>query len=80
MSVLLRRPPGCEAFPRDVLYLHICHLERTAKRSNQTVAGSLTSILVIETQAEDISTYIIPIKVIPITNGQICSETQLFYR
>eukprot|EP01018_Ginkgo_biloba_P035451 Gb_03832 [translate_table: standard] len=79
MSLLLRRPPGREAFPGDVFYLHSCILERAAKRSNQTGAGSLTALPVIETQAGDVSAYI-PTNVISITDGQICLETELFYR
>ncbi|OIW04867.1 hypothetical protein TanjilG_13707 [Lupinus angustifolius] len=79
MSLLLRRPPGHEAFPDDVFYLHSRLLERAAKRSNQTGAGSLTALPVIETQAGDVSAYI-PTNVISITDGQICFETKLFYR
>ncbi|KAI5311449.1 hypothetical protein L3X38_000175 (mitochondrion) [Prunus dulcis] len=79
MSLLLRRPPGREAFPGDVFYLHSRLLERAAKRSDQTGAGSLTALPVIETQAGDVSAYI-PTNVISITDGQICSETELFYR
>lgn len=79
MSLLLRRPPGREAFPGDVFYLHSRLLERAAKRSDLTGAGSLTALPVIETQAGDLSAYI-PTNVIPITDGQICSETELFYR
>nr|WFQ81684.1 ATP synthase F1 subunit alpha [Coptis chinensis] len=79
MSLLLRRPPGREAFPGDVFYLHSRLLERAAKRSDQTGAGSSTALPVIETQAGDVSAYI-PTNVIPITDGQICSETELFYR
>ncbi|KAD5507959.1 hypothetical protein E3N88_15662 [Mikania micrantha] len=79
MSLLLRRPPGREAFPGDVFYLHSRLLERAAKRSDQTDAGSLTTLLVIETQDGDVSAYI-PTNVIPITDGQICPETELFYR
>ncbi|KAK9033330.1 hypothetical protein V6N11_018363 [Hibiscus sabdariffa] len=79
MSLLLRRPPGREAFPGDVFYLHFGLLERAAKRSEQTGAGSLTALPVIETQAGDVSAYI-PTNVIPITDGQICLETELFYR
>ncbi|KAJ0764880.1 putative H(+)-transporting two-sector ATPase [Helianthus annuus] len=71
---------GCrEAFPGDVFYLHSRLLERAAKRSDQTRAGSFTALPVIETQAGDVSAYI-PTNVIPITDGQICSETELFYR
>nr|AUN35274.1 ATP synthase alpha subunit [Allium fistulosum] len=79
MSLLLRRPPGREAFPGDVFYLHSRLLERAAKRSDQTGAGSLAALPVIETQAGDVSAYI-PTNVIPITDGRICSETELFYR
>ncbi|KAI3729899.1 hypothetical protein L6452_18571 [Arctium lappa] len=78
MSLLLRRPPGRESFQGDVFYLHSRLLERAAKRSDQTGAGSLTALPVIETQAGDVSAYI-PTNVIPITDGQICSETELFY-
>ncbi|KAJ0791393.1 ATP synthase subunit alpha [Helianthus annuus] len=67
------------AFPGDVFYLHSRLLERAAKRLDQTGAGSLTALPVIETQAGDVSAYI-PTNVIPITDGQICSETELFYR
>ncbi|KAF5821794.1 ATP synthase subunit alpha [Helianthus annuus] len=79
MSLLLRRPLGREAFPGDVFYLHSRLLERAAKRLDQTGAGSLTALPVIETQAGDVSAYI-PTNVIPITDGQICSKTELFYR
>nr|QJB23306.1 ATP synthase subunit alpha [Thismia annamensis] len=79
MSLLLRRPPGREAFPGDVFYLHSRLLERATKRSDQTGAGSSTALPVIETQAGDSSAYI-PTNVIPITDGQICLETELFYR
>ncbi|KAI5340368.1 hypothetical protein L3X38_019642 [Prunus dulcis] len=79
MSLLLRRPLGCAAFPGDVFYLHSHLLEKAAKRSDQTGAGSLTALPVIETQAGDVSAYI-PTNVISITDGQICSETELFYR
>nr|AVT43938.1 ATP synthase F0 subunit 1 [Phoenix dactylifera] len=79
MSLLLRRPPGREAFPGDVFYLHSRLLERAAKRSDQTGAGSSTALPVIETQAGDVSAYI-PTNVIPITDEQICSKTELFYR
>ncbi|KAI5420315.1 hypothetical protein KIW84_044194 [Lathyrus oleraceus] len=79
MSLLLRRPPGREAFPGDVFYLHSRVLERAAKRSDQTGASSLTALPVIETQAGDVSTYI-PTNVISIMDGQICLETELFYR
>ncbi|KAI5669099.1 hypothetical protein M9H77_18952 [Catharanthus roseus] len=79
MSLLLRQPLGCEAFPGDVFYLHSRLLERAAKRSDYTGVGSLTTLPVIETQAGDLSAYI-PTNVIPITNGQIYLETELFYR
>ncbi|EMS52683.1 ATP synthase subunit alpha, mitochondrial [Triticum urartu] len=79
MSLLLHRPPGREAFPGDVFYLHSRLLERAAKRSDQTGAGSSTALPVIETQAGDVSAYI-PTNVISITDGQICLETELFYR
>ncbi|XBI17557.1 hypothetical protein VPH35_059584 [Triticum aestivum] len=78
MSLLLRRPPGREAFPGDVFYLHSHLLERAAKRSDQTGAGSSTALPVIETQAGDVSAYI-PTNVISITDGQICLETELLY-
>ncbi|THU43158.1 hypothetical protein C4D60_Mb00t15140 [Musa balbisiana] len=79
MSLLLRRPPGREAFPGNVFYLHSCLLERATKRSDQTGAGSSIALPVIETQARDVSAYI-PTNVIPITDGQICSKVELFYR
>nr|YP_002860264.1 ATP synthase F1 subunit alpha [Nothoceros aenigmaticus]ACC86787.1 ATP synthase F1 subunit alpha [Nothoceros aenigmaticus] len=79
MSLLLRRPPGREAFPGDVFYPHSRLSERAAKMSDQTGAGSLTALPVIETQAGDVSAYI-PTNVIPITDGQIFLETELFYR
>ncbi|XP_037482254.1 ATP synthase subunit alpha, mitochondrial-like [Triticum dicoccoides] len=79
MSLLLRRPPGREAFSGDVFYLHSSLLERAAKRSDQTGAGSSTALPVIETQAGDVSAYI-PTNVISITDGQICLEIELFYR
>ncbi|XVF82765.1 hypothetical protein PTKIN_Ptkin16aG0075600 [Pterospermum kingtungense] len=79
MSLLLHRPPGHKAFPGDVFYLHSCLLERATKRSDQTCAGSLTALPVIETQARDVLAYI-PTNVIPITDGQICLEMKLFYR
>ncbi|KAF3568340.1 hypothetical protein DY000_02012372 [Brassica cretica] len=71
MLLLLRRPPGREAFPGDVFYLHSRLLERAAKQSDQTGAGSLTALPVIETQAGDVSAYI-PTNVISIIDGQIC--------
>jgi len=78
MSLLLRRPPGREAFPGDVFYIHSRLLERAAKLSNEYGAGSLTALPVIETQAGDVSAYI-PTNVISITDGQIFLETDLFY-
>jgi len=79
MSLLLRRPPGREAFPGDVFYLHSRLLERSAKLSDALGAGSLTALPIIETQAGDISAYI-PTNVISITDGQIFLETDLFYQ
>jgi proton translocating ATP synthase F1 alpha subunit len=79
MSLLLRRPPGREAFPGDVFYLHSRLLERAAKMSDAAGAGSLTALPVIETQAGDVSAYI-PTNVISITDGQIFLETELFYK
>jgi F-type H+-transporting ATPase subunit alpha len=79
MSLLLRRPPGREAYPGDVFYLHSRLLERAAKMSDAYGAGSLTALPVIETQAGDVSAYI-PTNVISITDGQIFLETSLFYR
>ena len=79
MSLLLRRPPGREAFPGDVFYLHSRLLERAAKMSKETGSGSLTALPVIETQAGDVSAYI-PTNVISITDGQIFLETELFYK
>ncbi len=78
MSLLLRRPPGREAFPGDVFYLHSRLLERAAKMNADNGAGSLTALPVIETQAGDVSAYI-PTNVISITDGQIFLETDLFY-
>ena len=78
MSLLLRRPPGREAFPGDVFYLHSRLLERAAKMNEENGAGSLTALPVIETQAGDVSAYI-PTNVISITDGQIFLETDLFY-
>ncbi|HET6372393.1 MAG TPA: F0F1 ATP synthase subunit alpha, partial [Candidatus Polarisedimenticolia bacterium] len=78
ISLLLRRPPGREAFPGDVFYLHSRLLERAAKLNDDLGGGSLTALPVIETQAGDISTYI-PTNVISITDGQIYLETDLFY-
>ena len=79
MSLLLRRPPGREAYPGDVFYLHSRLLERSAKLSDKLGAGSLTALPIIETQAGDISAYI-PTNVISITDGQIFLETDLFYQ
>jgi F-type H+/Na+-transporting ATPase subunit alpha len=79
MSLLLRRPPGREAYPGDVFYLHSRLLERAAKMNDSLGAGSLTALPVIETQANDVSAYI-PTNVISITDGQIFLETNLFYR
>ena len=78
LSLLLRRPPGREAFPGDVFYLHSRLLERAAKLSDAVGAGSLTALPIIETQAGDVSAYI-PTNVISITDGQIFLETDLFY-
>lgn len=79
MSLLLRRPPGREAYPGDVFYLHSRLLERAAKLSDELGSGSLTALPIIETQAGDISAYI-PTNVISITDGQIFLETNLFYQ
>ncbi|HSX29018.1 MAG TPA: F0F1 ATP synthase subunit alpha [Candidatus Saccharimonadales bacterium] len=79
MSLLLRRPPGREAYPGDVFYLHSRLLERAAKLNDDLGAGSLTALPIIETQAGDISAYI-PTNVISITDGQIFLETNLFYQ
>ena len=79
MSLLLRRPPGREAFPGDVFYLHSRLLERSAKLNEDNGAGSLTALPVIETQAGDISAFI-PTNVISITDGQIFLETELFFQ
>ncbi len=79
MSLLLRRPPGREAYPGDVFYLHSRLLERSAKMSDDLGGGSLTALPIIETQAGDISAYI-PTNVISITDGQIFMETSLFYQ
>ncbi|MCK4357206.1 MAG: F0F1 ATP synthase subunit alpha [Candidatus Cloacimonetes bacterium] len=78
LSLLLRRPPGREAYPGDVFYLHSRLLERASKLSDELNGGSLTALPIIETQASDISTYI-PTNVISITDGQIYLETKLFY-
>ncbi len=79
MSLLLRRPPGREAYPGDVFYLHSRLLERAAKMSDAFGGGSLTALPIIETQAGDVSAYI-PTNVISITDGQIFLETELFFR
>ena len=79
MSLLLRRPPGREAYPGDVFYLHSRLLERAAKMNDDFGSGSLTALPVIETQANDVSAYI-PTNVISITDGQIFLETDLFYQ
>jgi F-type H+-transporting ATPase subunit alpha len=79
MSLLLRRPPGREAYPGDVFYLHSRLLERAAKLNDSEGAGSLTALPIIETQAGDVSAYI-PTNVISITDGQIFLETDLFYQ
>ena len=79
MSLLLRRPPGREAYPGDVFYLHSRLLERAAKLSDEMGAGSLTALPVIETQGNDVSAFI-PTNVISITDGQIFLETDLFYQ
>jgi F-type H+-transporting ATPase subunit alpha len=79
MSLLLRRPPGREAYPGDVFYLHSRLLERAAKMNEANGAGSLTALPIIETQAGDVSAYI-PTNVISITDGQIFLETELFYQ
>jgi F-type H+-transporting ATPase subunit alpha len=79
MSLLLRRPPGREAYPGDVFYLHSRLLERAAKLNSDHGSGSLTALPVVETQANDVSAYI-PTNVISITDGQIFLETDLFYQ
>jgi F-type H+-transporting ATPase subunit alpha len=79
MSLLLRRPPGREAYPGDVFYLHSRLLERAAKMNDDNKSGSLTALPVVETQANDVSAYI-PTNVISITDGQIFLETDLFYQ
>ena len=79
MSLLLRRPPGREAYPGDVFYLHSRLLERAAKMSDKEGGGSLTALPIIETQANDVAAYI-PTNVISITDGQIFLETDLFYK
>jgi F-type H+-transporting ATPase subunit alpha len=78
MSLLLRRPPGREAYPGDVFYLHSRLLERACKLNDELGGGSLTALPVIETQAGDVSAYI-PTNVISITDGQIFLESDLFY-
>ena len=78
MSLLLRRPPGREAYPGDVFYLHSRLLERAAKLSDELGGGSITALPVIETLAGDVSAYI-PTNVISITDGQIFLESELFY-
>src|SRR5271155_116733 len=79
LSLLLRRPPGREAYPGDVFYLHSRLLERAAKMSKEAGSGSLTALPIIETQAGDVSAYI-PTNVISITDGQIFLESELFYK
>src|SRR4030081_35495 len=79
ISLLLRRPPGREAYPGDVFYLHSRLLERASKLSDKNGGGSLTALPIIETQAGDVSAYI-PTNVISITDGQIFLETDLFYQ
>jgi len=79
MSLLLRRPPGREAYPGDVFYLHSRLLERSAKLNEANGSGSMTALPIIETQANDVSAYI-PTNVISITDGQIFLETDLFYQ
>jgi len=79
MSLLLRRPPGREAYPGDVFYIHSRLLERAAKMNEEHGAGSMTALPIIETQAGDVSAYI-PTNVISITDGQIFLETGLFYK
>ena len=78
MSLLLRRPPGREAYPGDVFYLHSRLLERAAKLSDDAGGGSLTALPIIETKAGDVSAYI-PTNVISITDGQVFLESELFY-
>src|SRR5258705_4928126 len=79
MSLLLRRPPGREAYPGDVFYLHSRLLERAAKMGDASGGGSLTALPIIETQANDVSAYI-PTNVISITDGQIFLENKLFFQ
>ena len=78
MSLLIRRPPGREAFPGDVFYLHSRLLERAVKLADELGGGSLTALPIIETQAGDVSAYI-PTNVISITDGQIFLEANLFF-
>src|SRR5699024_661123 len=77
VSLLLRRPPGREAYPGDVFYLHSRLLERCAKLSDDMGAGSMTGLTIVETKANDVSAYI-PTNVISITDGQICLQSGLF--
>src|SRR5690606_21294730 len=79
MSLLLRRPPGREAYPGDVFYLHSRLLERSAKLNENHGSGSMTALPIIETQGGDVSAYI-PTNVISITDGQIFLESELFYK
>lgn len=79
MSLLLRRPPGREAYPGDVFYLHSRLLERAAKMNDKLGGGSMTALPIIETQGGDVSAYI-PTNVISITDGQIFLEAELFYK
>ena len=79
MSLLLRRPPGREAYPGDVFYLHSRLLERAVRLNDELGGGSLTALPIIETQANDVSAYI-PTNVISITDGQIFLEADLFYK
>jgi F-type H+-transporting ATPase subunit alpha len=79
ISLILRRPPGREAYPGDIFYLHSRLLERSARRSEEAGGGSITALPIIETQASDVSAYI-PTNVISITDGQIYLETDLFYK
>jgi F-type H+-transporting ATPase subunit alpha len=78
MSLLLRRPPGREAYPGDVFYLHSRLLERAAKLNDKHGGGALTALPIVETQGGDVSAYI-PTNVISITDGQIFLESELFY-
>ena len=79
ISLLLRRPPGREAYPGDVFYLHSRLLERAAKMSDARGGGSLTALPIVETQAGDVSAYI-PTNIISITDGQLFLESDLFYK